>query len=90
LPQAVGQRVVIELRHLHDGGVWFEGDAGPGLAAGAACLGERPFGNAARVLLLPGETGTGFAVGCQISSSSFSESAFTTLTPTPCKPPDTL
>ncbi len=63
LPQAVGQRVVIELRHLHDGGVWFEGDAGSGFAAGPAGFHEWPFRNAARVLLLPGETGTGFAVG---------------------------
>ena len=54
LAQALGQGVVVEHRRLHDGGVGLEGDAGAGLAAGLAGLGQRRLGNAAGVFLLPG------------------------------------
>ena len=84
LAQPVGQGGVVELEDGEDLGIGLEPDRGARAlascrgprASSPSCRGRRPCGGACR----RGRTTT----------SSRSESALTTDTPTPCRPPDTL
>ena len=53
LTQALGQRVVVELRHIHDGGVRLEGNLGARFFR-PADFPQRSQGNSAFVILFPG------------------------------------
>ena len=85
LAQPLRERVEVELGRVHDGRVGLEGDLGAGLLAGLAGL----------VPAAPWECPCAYSCSQvqpsrQISSCSASDSAFTQLTPTPCRPPETL
>src|SRR5262249_39205300 len=55
LAQTLRQRVKVENRRIHDGGVRLESHFGAGLLPRLACLLQRRFWNPAGILLLPGE-----------------------------------
>src|SRR4051812_46182617 len=57
LSQTSSQRVKVEDRGFHDGGVGLERDARASLFAGLTSFGERALGNAERILLHPGVAG---------------------------------
>ena len=84
LAQALRQRVEIELRRVHDGRVGLERDFRAGLAR-LAGLRQRSFRDAAFVILLPGRLCL-----ARLRDGASPTSALTQLTPTPCRPPETL
>jgi hypothetical protein len=89
LAQALGQRVVVEFGGSEDGLVGQEVDLGAAALAGAGLL-QLGCGNALGIALLVGVAGLAGFSGRQISTSNSSLSALTQLTPTPCRPPETL
>ena len=87
LAQALFERAEVEVEALEDVGVGEEGDGGAGrLSLGElVALAQRRLGDAARVLLRVQTWPSR-----RISTRSCSESALTTETPTPWRPPETL
>ena len=87
--QALGEGVVVELGGGEDGFVGQEMDLGAATLAGAGLL-QLGCGYALGITLLVGMLGSPGFSGRQISTSNSSLSALTQLTPTPCRPPETL